>query len=46
MFHLEGKITLHWTFLEVVVVAFLNDSNIVALYSNLFEKLGKNEMKI
>jgi hypothetical protein len=32
-------------FLEVIVVAFLSDSSIVALYSNLFEKLGKNEMK-
>jgi len=25
---------------------FLNDSSTVALYSNIVEKLGKNEMKI
>jgi hypothetical protein len=25
--------------------SFLGESSIVALYSNIFEKLGKNEMK-
>jgi hypothetical protein len=36
---------LQWTFLEILVVIFLGESSIIALYANLFEKLGKNEMK-
>jgi hypothetical protein len=28
------------------MVVFLGESNIVALYLNIVEKLGKNEMKI
>jgi hypothetical protein len=28
-----------------IMTIFLGESSIVALYSNLFEKLGKNEMK-
>jgi hypothetical protein len=45
MFMLKGKITLHSPFLEATMVFFLGESNIVALYSNIFEKLGKSEMK-
>jgi hypothetical protein len=40
-----GKSTLHSPFLEVTMAIFLGESSIVALYSNLFEKLGKSEMK-
>jgi hypothetical protein len=40
-----GKSTLHSPFLEIIVVIFLGESNIVALYSNLFETIGKHEMK-
>jgi hypothetical protein len=40
-----NKNTLHSPFLEVTVAFFLGESSIVALYSNLFEKLGKSEMK-
>jgi hypothetical protein len=32
-------------FLEVIVAFYLGELSIVALYSNLFEKLGKSEMK-
>jgi len=42
----RGKSTLKWMCLEVIVVLyFLNESSIVALYSNLFEKFSKSEMK-
>jgi hypothetical protein len=40
-----GKTTLQWTFLEIIVAFFMGESSVVALYSNLFEKLGKSEMK-
>ncbi len=36
---------LQWTFLEVLVAIFWGKSSIIALYANLFEKLGKSEMK-
>jgi hypothetical protein len=32
-------------FLEVIVAFYLGELSIVALYSNLFGKFGKNEMK-
>jgi len=40
-----GKSMLWWTFLDVPMVVFLSELNIVALYANLFEKLGKSKMK-
>ncbi len=42
---LKRKITLQWTFLEVAITIFKNESSIATLYSNLFKKLGQNEMK-
>jgi hypothetical protein len=43
---LKRKSTLQWTFLEVTMAIFKSESSIAALYSNLFKKLGQNEMKI
>jgi hypothetical protein len=40
-----SKNTLHSPFLGNHGDIFLGELSIVALYSNLFEKLGKNEMK-
>jgi len=43
---LKGKNMLQWTFLDVpMIVFFMGESSIVALLANLFEKLGKSEMK-